>query len=329
MFTRFPPEPNGYLHVGHIKAALIDFEKHKECKCYLRFDDTNPEKEKQSYADQIIKDITIFLGYKPYKITYTSDYFPQLITFAQRLIDEGKAYVDFGSQEDIKKQRGQLADNTWGKPYSSSYRNQSIEEARSNFEKMIDGVYSEKECCLRLKMDPLSTNPNMRDLVAYTIKRTPHFRTKTKYCVYPTYDFAHCIVDALENIDYSYCSLEFASRQESYYWLLDQLHLKNPVVYEFSRLNVTGSVLSKRKIKKLIDSGQLNDYDDPRLLTIAGLQRRGYTASALLNAVRQVGHTRNTSSLSIALLEHYIRQELNLECDRIFGLLDFLVRCIQ
>ena len=174
------------------------------------------------------------------------------------MIRKGKAYVDFSTQSEIKRQRGRKPDGSWGEPTESKARYRSLKENETDFQKMISGEYKEGECCLRMKMEPFSTNPNMRDLVAYTIKYTEHYQSKRKFNVYPTYEFAHCVVDALENIDYSYCSLEFVTRQESYYWLLDQLDLKRPTVYEFSRLNVSGSVLSKRKIKKLNNEGKVD-----------------------------------------------------------------------
>lgn len=341
--TRFPPEPNGYLHVGHLKAMAIDFEKHtsdtEKCHCILRYDDTNPETETQEFADAIRSDVVDFFGYVPYKITYTSDYFSQLLKFAWLFIKTGLAYVDFSTQDEIKKQRGGggIVDGkqVWNAPYASPFRDSIPADNMIHFDKMVNGEYTEKECCLRLKMDSLSQNPNMRDLVAYTIKHTPHFRTGRQYNVYPTYDFSHCIVDALEDIDFSYCTLEFVSRQESYYWVLDRLSeltmhpkiapLKRPVVYEFSRFDVAGSVLSKRKIKSLIESGKLDGYDDPRLLTIAGLRRRGYTPESLKATVSQLGHTRNTTQLSIQLLENYIREDLNKNAPRAFGILDPLL----
>lgn len=327
VFTRFPPEPNGFLHLGHVKAMIIDFEKHENGQCYLRFDDTNPETEEQRFADQIIADVT-WMGYKPWKITYTSDYFPKLLELAWQLVREGKAYVDFSTQDEIKAQRGALPDGTWGPPSASPHRDRPILDNISDFQRMQDGRYAEGHCCLRLKMDYRSDNPNMRDLVAYSIKYTPHFRTKGLYCVYPSYDFAHCLVDSIERISFSYCTLEFVTRQESYFWLIDQLGMYRPTVYEFSRLNVAGSILSKRKIKKLIADKCVEGYDDPRLLTIMGLKKRGYTPTALLNAVRQLGHTRVTSTLSIQLLENSIREELNKSAPRIFGIVDPLEVCI-
>lgn len=323
--TRFPPEPNGYLHLGHLKAMIIDFEKHPNCNCILRFDDTNPETEKQEYVDAIIEDVRFF-GYQPSKITYASDYFNEMLELAWILVKSGKAYVDFSSSSEIEKQRGKIIaeDGTvsWIEPQESKYRNHPIEQNISDFKNMIDGKYSEGQCSLRLKMNMKSNNPNMRDLVAYRIKYTPHYRTGTTFCVYPSYDFCHCIIDALEKIDHSYCTLEFVTRQESYFWLIDQLNLHKPVVYEFSRLNFENTLLSKRKIKALIQQGKLLGYDDPRLLTIKGLKKRGYTASALKDCVREMGHTRNISTLKLAVLEHSIRNELNHSTTRIFGFID-------
>lgn len=331
VYTRFPPEPNGFLHLGHLKAMLCDFEnsqfpKHdQEVRCYLRFDDTNPETEEQRFADAIIDDVKFF-GFEPWKITYTSDYFPKLLELVWRLIKNGDAYVDFSSQEEMKRQRGYSKDKNgsvhWGDPVPSPYRDRSIADNVRDFNSMIMGKYKEGECCLRMKMDATSTNPNMRDLVAYTIKYSPHYRTKDKYCVYPSYEFAHCIVDALEKIDYSYCSLEFVTRQESYYWVIDKLGLHRPTVYEFSRLNFENSLLSKRKIKALIEDGKLDGWDDPRLLTIKGLRERGYTAEALKECVRTTNHTRTVSTLSIKFLESFVRDELNRTTERIFAVFD-------
>lgn len=373
MRTRFPPEPNGYLHIGHLKAMIIDFgykcnenidsdSDDTEKMCNIRLDDTNPESEKQMYVDQIIKDVKFF-GFEPIDVTYTSDYFPVLLNLAWFLVKRGMAYVDFSSQDEIKKQRGFsvniMEKIMWTTPFASPYRDRNIKENIRDFQYMIDGKFDEKDCCLRLKMDPTSSNPNMRDLVAYTIKYTPHYKTQNLYCVYPTYDFSHCIVDVLESIDFSYCTLEFESRQESYYWLIDEIKKqlsdnsvrgdsvavnndlnidkallynlisKRPVVYEFSRLDVSGSLLSKRKIKTLVEDGTLSGYDDPRLMTIMGLKKRGYTPSSLLSVVSQLGHTRNISTLSSKILEHSIRSELNISARRISGIIDPLQIIIE
>ena len=366
--TRFPPEPNGFLHIGHLKAMTIDFgynlletDNVDGCMCNIRLDDTNPETEKQMYVDQIIKDVTFF-GFDPISVTYTSDYFPVLLDIAWILVKQGIAYVDFSTQDEIKKQRGHSLSDTgtvvWSTPFSSPFRDRNINNNIEDFQKMIDGKFGEKDCSLRLKMNPTDNNPNMRDLVAYTVKYSPHYKTGKKFCVYPTYDFSHCIVDVLEGIDFSYCTLEFESRQESYYWLIDEikkillglgksegvggkgvsiitdeyfdnLTTKRPVVYEFSRLDVSGSVLSKRKIKKLVEDGYLSGYDDPRLLTIMGLKNRGYTPESLLSVVGKLGHTRNISTISTKVLEHSIRSELNISAPRISGILDPLLIVIE
>jgi glutaminyl-tRNA synthetase len=269
-------------------------------------------------------------------------------------VKRGLAYVDFSSQEEIKKQRGfaslsSAGEKIWTEPFASPYRDRDIENNIKDFQSMIDGKFEEKDCSLRLKMYPTSSNPNMRDLVAYTIKYTPHYKTNTLHCVYPSYDFSHCIVDVLEAIDFSYCTLEFESRQESYYWLIDEikkqllldnninisdtllhnLTTKRPVVYEFSRLDVTGSLLSKRKIKTLVEEGTLSGYGDPRLMTIMGLKNRGYSPSSLLSVVSQLGHTRNISTISSKILEHSIRSELNTTAPRISGILDPLAVVIE
>ena len=372
--TRFPPEPNGFLHIGHLKAMIIDFgykatdgtsvsqavnSDNDGCMCNIRLDDTNPESEKQLYVDQIIKDVAFF-GFEPINITYTSDYFPTLLELAWILVKQGLAYVDFSTQDEIKKQRGFSKTETgvtlWTTPFGSPFRDRNIENNTTDFQSMIEGKFGEKDCCLRLKMKPTDNNPNMRDLVAYTIKYTPHYKTGNKYCVYPTYDFSHCIVDVLEGIDFSYCTLEFESRQESYYWLIDELKkilktndmktngvktndisdihftnltTKRPVVYEFSRLDVSGSVLSKRKIKKFVEDGYLSGYDDPRLLTIMGLKNRGYTPESLLSVVAKLGHTRNVSTISTKVLENSIRSELNVSAPRISGIMDPLLVVIE
>lgn len=338
IYTRFPPEPNGYLHLGHLKAMLADFENSQfpvddqDVCCYLRFDDTNPETEEQRFADAITDDVKFF-GFVPWKITYTSDYFDELLELGWKLLRQGKAYVDFSTQDEIKRQRGFTKDKHgnvhYVDPINSPYRDRSVQDNERDFENMINGKYKESECCLRMKMDMQSTNPNMRDLVAFTIKYTPHYRTGRKHNVYPSYEFSHCIIDALEKIDYSYCSLEFVTRQESYFWVLKELELHLPKVYEFSRLNFENTLLSKRKIKAFISTGELCGWNDPRLFTIKGLRNRGYTASALKECVSSVNHTRNNGTLSIAYLESFIRKELDENAPRIFGVFDPLKVIIE
>lgn len=329
--TRFPPEPNGYLHLGHVKAMLIDFEKHlPNCDCVIRMDDSNPETEKQEYVDAVIKDVG-WMGFKWSRVTYCSDYFAQLLEFAWKLVWDGKAYIDFSTSDEMAHQRGKRVGKegniTWAEPYESPYRNTEIKTNALHFQKMIDGEYPENKCVLRLKMDALTTNPNMRDPVAYRVKFTPHYRTKDKWCVYPAYDYAHCMVDALEKIDYSYCTLEFETRRVPYFWVLEQLDLHKPVVYEFSRLNVKGNILSKRTINSFIEKGYLSGFDDPRLLTICGLRRRGYTPSALKTTIRTLGHNKKDGITNMELFEHNMRKELEGSAPRIFGLKEPL--CMQ
>ncbi|KAL9650580.1 hypothetical protein ABK040_004796 [Willaertia magna] len=313
--TRFPPEPNGFLHIGHAKAMNLSFgyANQEGGYTYLRYDDTNPEKEEKIYFDSI-KEMVEWLGFKPFKITYTSDYFKEMYDFAIQLIKEGKAYVDFSSKQEIHEMRENKVE--------SKYRNTSVEENLREFEKMKMGMYDEGHCVLRCKIDMKSDNYNMRDFIAYRIKYAVHPHAGDEWCIYPTYDFSHCIVDSLENITHSLCTLEFEVRRDSYYWLLQALNLYRPHVYEFSRLNITNSLLSKRKVLLLVKRGIIRSWDDPRVLTLAGLRRRGYTPEAIKSFCDDIGVTRNENVIPIERLEQSLRVDLDERCNRVFAVLD-------
>ncbi|KAM6602422.1 hypothetical protein CsatA_022031 [Cannabis sativa] len=305
VLTRFPPEPNGYLHIGHAKAMFIDFGLAKERGggCYLRFDDTNPEAEKKEYIDHI-KEIVKWMGWEPFKITYTSDYFQELFDLAVELIRRGHAYVDHQTPTEIKEYREKKMNSPW--------RDRPIAESLKLFEDMRRGLIEEGKATLRMKQDMQSDNFNMYDLIAYRIKFTPHPHAGDKWCVYPSYDYAHCIVDSLENVTHSLCTLEFETRRASYYWLLHSLGIYQPYVWEYSRLNISNTVMSKRKLNRLVTEKWVDGWDDPRLMTLAGLRRRGVTSTAINTFVRGIGVTRSDCSMiRVDRLEFHIREELN------------------
>ncbi|KAF9593838.1 hypothetical protein IFM89_025623 [Coptis chinensis] len=307
VFSRFPPEPNGYLHIGHAKALFVSFglAKERDGCCYLRFDDTNPEAEKKEYIDHI-KEIVQWMGWEPFKITYTSDYFQELHDLAVELIRRGHAYVDHQNPEEVKEYREKKMNSPW--------RDRPREESLKLFNDMRRGLIEEGKATLRMKQDMQSDNCNMYDLIAYRIKASfsPHPHAGDKWCIYPSYDFAHCIVDSLENVTHSLCTLEFETRRASYYWLLDALDLYQPYVWEYSRLNVTNTVMSKRKLNRLVTDKWVDGWDDPRLMTLAGLRRRGVTSTSINAFVRGIGITRSDNSLiRLDRLEYHIREELN------------------
>lgn len=305
VFTRFPPEPNGHLHIGHAKAMFVSFglARDRDGSCYLRYDDTNPEAEKKEYIDHI-EDIVRWMGWEPFKITYTSDYFQELYDQAVELIRKGCAYVDHQTPEQIKEYREKKLNSPW--------RNRPIEESLKLFDQMRRGEIKEGEATLRMKQDMQSENGNMYDLIAYRVKFTPHPHAGDKWNIYPSYDFAHSIVDSLENITHSLCTLEFETRRASYFWLLDALGLYKPYVWEYSRLNITNTVMSKRKLNRLVMEKWVDGWDDPRLMTLAGLRRRGVTPSSINAFVRGIGITRSDSSvIHLGRLEYHIREELN------------------
>jgi len=317
VFTRFPPEPNGYLHIGHAKAMRFNFTmaSDNDGKCYLRYDDTNPEKECQEYIDSI-KNTVSWLGYIPYKITNSSDYFQELYEFAIDLIKKGKAYVCHQTAEEMKHDRRNMIE--------SPFRNRSVEENLDLFEKMKQGRCEEGECCLRMKIQMDHDNPNMRDHVAYRIKYSAHPHSGDKWCIYPTYDYTHCICDSIEHITHSLCTLEFENRRESYFWLLDALEIYKPYVWEYSRLNISNTVLSKRKINTLIEKGICDSWSDPRLLTLNGLKKRGYTAEAINEFCDCIGVSRkgNEKVIDVRLLEHFIRKHLDESAPRTYCVTD-------
>ncbi|KAJ6794146.1 glutamine--tRNA ligase [Iris pallida] len=310
VFTRFPPEPNGYLHIGHAKAMFINFGLAKERggSCYLRFDDTNPEAEKKEYIEHI-QEIVRWMGWQPHKVTYSSDYFQDLYDLAVELIRNDRAYVDHQSPEEVKEYRENKMNSPW--------RDRPVEESLRLFEEMRRGMIDEGKATLRLKQDMQSDNKNMYDLIAYRIKFTPHPHAGDKWCIYPSYDYTHCIVDSIENITHSLCTLEFEIRRPSYYWLLEVLGLYHPYVWEYSRLNISNTVMSKRKLNRLVTEKWVDGWDDPRLMTLAGLRRRGVSSTSINAFIRGIGITRSDNSMiRVDRFEYHIREELNKTASR-------------
>ncbi|XP_046827677.1 probable glutamine--tRNA ligase [Vespa crabro] len=308
--TRFPPEPNGILHIGHAKAININFgyAAVHDGLCYLRYDDTNPEKEEEKFFTGI-REMVEWLGYKPAKITHSSDYFMQLYNWAIKLIEKGFAYVCHQSNKDIRGFN----------PPPSPWRDRPIEENLQLFEDMKDGLFEEGEATLRMKV---TLEEGKQDPVAYRIKYLPHHRTGDQWCIYPTYDFTHCLCDSIENITHSLCTKEFQSRRSSYYWLCNALDIYCPVQWEYGRLNVNYTVVSKRKISKLIDEGIVCDWDDPRLFTLTALRRRGFPAEAINNFCAQMGITGAQAVIDPAILEAAVRDILNITAVRHMVVLD-------
>ncbi|WP_051280846.1 glutamine--tRNA ligase/YqeY domain fusion protein [Anaerovorax odorimutans] len=309
IYTRFPPEPNGYLHIGHAKSICLNFstaQKYKG-KCNLRFDDTNPVKEDTEYVESIQGDVK-WLGFNWKKLLFASDYFDKMYEFAVELIKKGKAFVCDLSADKIKELRGTLTQP--GK--ESPYRNRSIQENLELFENMKKGMFADGEKVLRAKIDMSSPNINMRDPVIYRIAHTKHHNTGDKWCIYPMYDFAHPIEDAIEGITHSICTLEFEDHRPLYDWVLKSLNWEMPPrQIEFARLNLTNTVMSKRYLKALVDDGVVEGWDDPRMPTIAGLRRRGYTPESIRDFCERIGVSKANSLVDIALLEHCIREDLN------------------
>lgn len=309
IYTRFPPEPNGYLHIGHAKAICINFQTAAQYngKTNLRFDDTNPVKEDEEYVDSIIEDIR-WLGFEPDKILYASSYFDQMYAYAIELIKKGLAYVDDQSMQEIKDTKG-----AFGVPGKNSpYRDRSVEENLQLFEEMRQGKYAAGEKVLRAKIDMSSPNMNMRDPVIYRIVYANHHQTGDKWCIYPLYDYAHPLEDAIEGITHSLCSLEFEDHRVFYDWLLDHLddyQNKRPRQIEFARLNITNTVMSKRFLKALVDSNVVDGWDDPRMPTICGLRRRGVPAKAIVNFCDSVGVAKADSVVDASQLDYFIREE--------------------
>ena len=313
--TRFPPEPNGYLHIGHAKSICLNFSMAQEFDgtCNLRFDDTNPEKESQEYIDAIKKDVR-WLGYEwNAEVRFASDYFQALYEYAVQLIKEGKAYVDSLSPEEIRTYRGTLTEA--GK--HSPYRDRSIEENLDLFERMKQGEFDEGTQCLRAKIDMASPNINMRDPVIYRIRKVHHHQTGDEWCIYPMYDYTHCISDAIEGITHSLCTLEFEDHRPLYDWVLDELRTPcHPQQIEFSRLNLNYTVTSKRKLKQLVDDKHVNGWDDPRMPTVSGMRRRGYTPASIRNFCEMVGVTKSEGVVDVGMLEFAIRDDLDKNAPR-------------
>ena len=318
--TRFPPEPNGYLHIGHAKSICLNFEIAKKYngKCNLRFDDTNPEKESEEYINSIKRDVT-WLDYNWDEIHFASDYFNELYAYAIELIKNNYAYVDSSSAEEIKKLRGTLTEP--GK--NSKDRNRPAKESLRIFKEMRNGDYNEGEYVLRLKINMSSSNINMRDPVIYRIKKVAHHKTGNDWPIYPLYDFTHCISDAQENITHSLCTLEFEDHRELYDWVIEKIKHKNkPQQIEFSRLMLENNVMSKRKLAELVEKKFVDGWDDPRMPTISGLRRRGFTPNSIKDFCARIGVTKKNSFIEMGVLENTIREELNLSADRVMGVLD-------
>jgi glutaminyl-tRNA synthetase len=317
--TRFPPEPNGYLHIGHAKSICLNFGLANEYKgrCHLRFDDTNPGKESVEYVESIMTDVQ-WLGFDwKEHLYYASDYFDRLYAYAVALIKKGLAYVDSLSADEIRQYRGTLTQPGTESPF----RNRSIEENLVLFERMKNGEFEEGACVLRAKIDMSSPNIVMRDPTLYRIRKMTHHRTGGKWCIYPMYDFAHCLSDSIEGITHSICTLEFENNRELYDWILNALDVYHPQQIEFARLNLSYTVLSKRKLIELVEGGYVTGWDDPRMPTISGLRRRGFTPESIRNFCERIGVARSNSMVAYALLEHSIREYLNKTAPRVMAVL--------
>ena len=318
--TRFPPEPNGYLHIGHAKSICINFGLAQEYGglCNLRFDDTNPVKEDTEYVDSIREDVHWLGGEWDDREYYASNYFDQLYAFAEQLIRDGKAYVDSQSAEEIRASRGTLTQPGTESPY----RNRSIEENLDLFHRMRGGEFADGEHVLRAKIDMASPNVVMRDPTLYRIRHAEHHRTGDKWCVYPMYDFTHCLSDSLEGITHSICTLEFVNNRELYDWVLDALNVYHPQQIEFARLGLTYTVLSKRKLIQLVKGGFVRGWDDPRMPTICGMRRRGYTPEAIRDFCSRIGVARAENLVEYSLLEFCVREHLNAIAPRTMAVLN-------
>ncbi|MED1952184.1 glutamine--tRNA ligase/YqeY domain fusion protein [Brevibacillus centrosporus] len=320
VITRFPPEPNGYLHIGHAKAIILNFELAHEFsgKAHLRFDDTNPVKEDTEYVNAIKEDVK-WLGFDWDGLFFASDYFEEMYNRAVLLIKKGKAYVDDLSPEDMRKYRGTLTEPGVDSPF----RNRSVEENLDLFARMRNGEFKDGEKVLRAKIDMASPNFNMRDPVLYRISHASHHNTGDKWCIYPMYDFAHPLEDAIEGVTHSLCSLEFEDHRPLYDWVVAECEMEHvPRQYEFARLNLTNTVMSKRKLKQLVDENIVDGWDDPRMPTIAGFRRRGYTPEAIRAFAREVGVARSNSTVDEKMLEHFIREDLKLKAPRTMAVLN-------
>ncbi|NCO68523.1 MAG: glutamine--tRNA ligase [Nitrospirae bacterium CG_4_10_14_0_8_um_filter_41_23] len=317
--TRFPPEPNGYLHIGHAKSICLNFGLAAEFGglCNLRFDDTNPTKEEIEYVESIKEDVR-WLGFDwGDRLFYASDYFEQMYQYAVQLIKDGKAYVCDLSADEIREYRGTLTEP--GK--DSPYRTRSIEENLDLFYRMRKGEFEEGSRVLRAKIDMASGNLNMRDPVIYRILKAEHHRTGNKWCIYPIYDFAHCISDSIEGITHSICTLEFEDHRPLYDWFLNELNVYHPQQIEFARLNLSHTVLSKRRLVELVEQRYVTGWDDPRIPTLSGLRRRGYTPETIQNFCERIGVAKRNSMVDMALLEHCLREDLNKSAPRVMAVL--------
>jgi glutaminyl-tRNA synthetase len=317
--TRFPPEPNGYLHIGHAKSINLNFGLAAEFggQCNLRFDDTNPSKEETEYVDSIIEDVRWLGGDWENRLFYASDYFGQLYEWAVQLIKAGKAYVCDLTAEQVREYRGTLTEPGRESPW----RNRSVEENLDLFQRMRAGEFPDGSRTLRAKIDMASRNLNMRDPVMYRILHAAHHRTGDKWCIYPMYDFTHGESDSVERITHSICTLEFEDHRPLYDWYLDQLGIYHPQQIEFDRLNLTYTLLSKRKLLTLVQEGHVKGWDDPRMPTITGIRRRGYTPEAIRNFCRAIGVSKTNGTIELALLEHYVREDLNKRVPRVMAVL--------
>lgn len=317
--TRFPPEPNGYLHIGHAKSICLNFGLAAEFggKCNLRFDDTNPEKEEQEYVDSII-DTVHWLGFDwEGRLYYASDYFDQLYEWAIRLIKAGKAYVCDLSAEEVRRYRGTLTEPG----IESPYRNRSVEQNLNLFERMRAGEFPDGSRTLRTKIDMAARNLNLRDPVMYRILHASHHRTGDKWCIYPMYDFTHGQSDSIERITHSICTLEFEDHRPLYDWYCENLGIYHPQQIEFDRLNLSYTLLSKRKLLKLVQDGHVRGWDDPRMPTLSGIRRRGYTPEAIRNFCANIGVSKTNGTLELAMLEHFVREDLNRRGQRVMAVL--------
>ncbi|MFE8697190.1 glutamine--tRNA ligase/YqeY domain fusion protein [Cytobacillus sp. FJAT-53684] len=320
VITRFPPEPNGYLHIGHAKSIIINFglADEFEGKTNLRFDDTNPLKEDQEYVDSIKEDVK-WLGYEWDELRFASDYFEEMYNRAVLLIKKGKAYVDELSQEEIRQYRGTLTEP--GK--DSPYRNRTVEENLDLFERMRNGEFENGSKVLRAKIDMASPNLNMRDPVIYRVSHATHHNTGDKWCIYPMYAFAHPLEDAIEDVTHSICTTEFEDQRPLYNWVVEECEMDSkPQQIEFGRLNITNTVMSKRKLKQLVDEGFVDGWDDPRMPTISGLRRKGFTPGAIREFVKATGVSKGYGAVDEAMLEHFVREDLKLDSPRTMGVLN-------
>ncbi len=327
--TRFPPEPNGYLHIGHAKSICLNFgiaQDYEGGVCNLRFDDTNPEKEDVEYTDSIQNDVK-WLGFDwEDRLFYASDYYEKLFEFAKQLIRDDKAYVCHLNAEAIREYRGTLTEP--GKP--SPHRDRSVEENLDLFDRMRAGEFEEGECLLRAKIDMASPNMNMRDPAIYRIRKVTHHRTGNDWCIYPMYDYTHCVSDALEGITHSLCTLEFEDHRPLYDWFLDQLPVPcHPQQIEFARLNLNYTVTSKRKLNELVTDGHVSGWDDPRMPTIVGMRRRGYTPESIRDFCGRIGVTKTDTVIDVGVLENCVREDLDKRTRRVLGVLDPLKVVIE